>query len=127
METTIDMSELAGMTAAFRAAPQALVKGVQGVVAKGALNVKTGMQQDFAGLRHAPAFPASITYDTVETSTGAEAEIGPDKNRRQGALGNILAFGTANNAPVADFTAALRREEPNLIKFLFQLGGDSLG
>ena len=54
-----------------------------------------------------PAFPKSITADV----RGLSAEIGPDKNLRQGALGNILYFGTAKTVPVLEHPSrALQRQ-----------------
>jgi hypothetical protein len=76
-------------------------------VAVNAGKVKAAWRQADSGIKHAPAYPASITYD-VHTGAGyVEAEIGPDKNRNQGALGNILEFGTANNPPRGSGARAL--------------------
>lgn len=86
------------------------------VVAKGALNVKNEARQMASGLRHAPAYPASITYDIA--GNGLSAEIGPDKDKRQGALGNILEYGTSKNAPHAHLGPALDREGPAFEKAL---------
>ena len=69
------------------------------VVEKGALNIKNAARRRASGIRHAPAYPSSITYDMSEGFRGPEAEIGPDKNRRQGALGNLLEYGSVKNAP----------------------------
>lgn len=105
-----------------------IIAGAKAITAKGALNVKQGMQDDFSGIAHAPHFPRSITYTTRQSANGdVTAEIGPDKDKPQGALGNILAFGTSKNGPVADITAALQREEPNFVNFLTRLAEGSLG
>jgi hypothetical protein len=96
--------------------------GVLAVVAKGAQNVKEGMAQDATGIGHAPHFPASITYDILPAGLrGVVADIGPDKAKRQGALGNILAFGTSKNAPVWNHGAALEREAPKFEAALVDL------
>lgn len=105
------LSELHG---SFLLAEARITGETEKVIRKGALNVKTGMAEDarVAAPRHAPYFPQSISYDITTTATEVEAEIGPDKDRlgRQGALGNLLAFGSRNNAPVWDHAAALERE-----------------
>ena len=44
------------------------------------------------------------------------ADIGPDKSKPQGALGNILEYGTVNNAPFAHLGPALDREAPGFTK-----------
>jgi hypothetical protein len=46
------------------------------------------------------------------------AEIGPDKNKPQGALGNLLEFGTSKQAGRQDGARALAAEEPRLIAAL---------
>jgi hypothetical protein len=108
------------------AGPKVLA-GARAVLQKGALNIKNGMREDFTGHRHAPLIPYAVTYDTRITAGGAEAEIGVDKNRPQGALGNLLAFGSSKNAAVVDHTAALRRELPALERYLADVAEKSLG
>src|SRR4051812_13870755 len=84
--------------------------GARKVVAKGALNIKTDARRRVTGHPHAPAYPNSITYDSHVTPTGGWAEIGPDKDKRQGALGNILEFGTSKNAPIPHMLPAAEAE-----------------
>lgn len=100
-------AQLAAVAAATNAATSAVVK-------KGALNVKNDAAatvRDRAGggrLRH---YPHSISYDVTVTASRATAEIGPDKDRMQGALGNIIEFGTATLPPVVPHLGpALDRE-----------------
>ena len=86
------------------------------VVAKGALNIKTDARQRATGLSHAPAYPRVITYDTHVTLTGAWAEIGPDKDKRQGALGNLIEYGSVNNPPHPHMGPAADTERPKFEK-----------
>ena len=94
---------------------------VRKVVAKGALNIKTGARNRITGHPHLPAYPYSITYDTRESPTMAEAEIGPDKSKRQGALGNIVEYGTLNNAPIPHIAPAADEELPRFERALADL------
>ncbi len=87
------------------------IPAVYGVVEKGALNIKEDAKQRVSGLAHASKYPSSITYDMAYGLGSIEAEIGPDKSRRQGALGNLLEFGSVNNAPIPHMVPALRSEE----------------
>src|SRR4051794_37397751 len=76
-----------------------------------ARNVRDTARENATGMAHAPAFPHSITYDIAsnvsllrETFSGGGsdtlfAEIGPDKNRPQGSLGNLIEYGSVNNPP----------------------------
>lgn len=90
------------------------------VVNKGALNIKREAQQFSSGLAHAPDYPDSITYDVRGDGRHGtlEAEIGPDKAKRQGALGNILEYGTVKNSPTPHLGPALERETPRFIQAL---------
>lgn len=85
---------------------------IRRVIRVGANVIKKGMRRDFSGHAHAPHIPNAISYDPVQTVGEIEYEIGVDKTGPQGGLGNILAYGTSNNAPVVDHTAALHREAP---------------
>jgi len=100
---------------------------VEAVVTKGALNIKKDSAKRIRGHPHAPHYPRSISYDVKRTFGGIEAEIGPDKDRRQGALGNILEYGTINNPPLPHLAPALDAEEPKYVRALEDLFGRLLG
>jgi hypothetical protein len=97
-------------------AERAVPQQVREVVQKGALNIKRDWQQRWAGLSHAPSLAAAVSYDTRLAGAGASAEIGPDKGKAQGALGNLLEFGSVNNAPRPGGLPALQAEEPRFEK-----------
>ncbi|MGA5635078.1 hypothetical protein [Streptomyces lydicamycinicus] len=87
------------------------------VVTRGALNVKRGWADNAAASsgRHAPHYPRAISYDVHPIPGGAFAEIGPDKSRVQGALGNLLEFGSVHNPPHNDGGRALQAEDPRFV------------
>lgn len=85
------------------------------VVSKGALNVKTDWRANASGNKHAPLYPSSITYDLEVTPSVVSAVIGPDKDKPQGPLGNILEFGTSKNPPRNEGGRALAAEEPKFL------------
>lgn len=87
---------------------------VRAVVERGALNVKNEWRSNAVATsgRHARRYPYSVSYDVWSTLAGARAEIGPDKGRPQGALGNLLEFGSVNNPPHNDGGRALAAEAP---------------
>jgi hypothetical protein len=65
-------------------------------------------------LRHVPA---SITYNVRVGNGWVEGEIGPDKNKRQGALAHIVEFGTSRHGPIAPAReAVVDAEEPRFVK-----------
>jgi hypothetical protein len=85
---------------------------VRKVVKKGAQNVKEDAKRNV--LISAPIHNAhaaeGINYDVAED--GMSAEIGYDKRRRGARLGNVLEYGSRNNAPHRDLGRALDVEEP---------------
>jgi hypothetical protein len=69
-----------------------------------------------------------VSYDVFHTFAGnSHAEVGPDKAKRQGALGNIIEFGTPKNAPIPGGLPALETEAPRFEKALGELGERLLG
>lgn len=86
------------------------------VVQRGALNIKTDWRKRWTGYKHAPRLPYAITYDTRQLGGRIDAEIGPDKDKPQGALGNLFEYGSLNNAPIPGAAPALRTEQPKFEK-----------
>lgn len=114
------------LLAALDRAQSRSVPEVEKVVSKGSLNIKQDAARRASGIAHAPTYPASIGYDLFHGLTTVRSEIGPDKAKRQGALGNILEFGTRNNAPIPHLGPALDTEAPRYVKALEDLGRDLL-
>lgn len=80
------------------------------VVQKGCLNVKTDWRRRWSGFPHAPRLPYAIGYDTKQLGGRIEGEVGPDKDKRQGALGNLFEYGSIKNAPIPGGAPALETE-----------------
>lgn len=115
MSFTFDTGELNELAADLRRAPQVLGSDVRAILQKGALNVKNEARRFASGLRHAPNYPSSITYDTYYGAGGVMAEIGPDRAlgpSKQGFLGAILEYGGTHSGPNAHMGPALDREGP---------------
>ncbi|MGZ4465203.1 MAG: hypothetical protein ACXVW0_07590 [Nocardioides sp.] len=91
---------------------------VRPVLARGALNIKNDWRDAWRGLAHAPALPYAIGYDLTVGVGGLSAVVGPDKDKPQGALGNIIEFGSATSGPHPGGQAALDREEPRFLSAL---------
>lgn len=123
-----DTNELKVLTKDLdRARAVAMVDAVK-VVTKAAVNVKADARQRVSGLAHAPAYPYSIGFDAVRnTSLFATTVVGPDKGKRQGALGNILEYGTVKNAPVPHLGPAAETEEPRFLKAMNDLAEKAFG
>jgi hypothetical protein len=119
--------ELKKLVASFKKAAVATPVASRTIVQASAQAIKADARRRITGLKHAPAYPFSITYDSQLTPTGATAEIGPDKDKRQGALGNILEFGTVKNAPRPHIGPAADAEEPRFAKAAEELVVKALG
>ena len=108
------MDTPATMAAALLAAGAKAVVETRAIVQKGALNVKTEWRNN--AVKSAPAHnaraPYAITYDTKIGKTTVDAEIGYDKDKPGGALGNLLEYGSRNNPPHRDIGRAADAEEP---------------
>lgn len=125
------MSDITGLNELIRdlsAAPGRAQRQVDGVVRKGATNIVKDARRRAEGNRYAPHYPASITFDAEWKGAGYEAEIGPDKDRPQGPLGNILEYGvpSKNTAPQPHLRPALDGEEPKFERAIADLADELL-
>ena len=77
--------------------------------------VRDDARSRIRGRKYLPAYPYSITYDVKVTADGVEGEIGPDKGRSQGPLGNIVEYGTSKNAPIPHLGPALDANADDLV------------
>lgn len=102
-----DLSELRRLDSDLGKIPGRAVPPLMKAVTEVSGRVRDKLREDASGMKHAPYFADSIT-DELKVKVGQiGAEIGPDKGRRQGALGNLLYFGSSKNAPVLDINAPL--------------------
>lgn len=73
--------------------------------------------------RHAPHYSKAITWDRDRLGLADYgAEIGPDKGKRQGALGNLIEFGSINNWPQLEGQRALAIEGPEFVSRMRAVG-----
>lgn len=109
----LDLSDLERWREDIRLAGAVVYEAAHAVVKKGAQNILTEARANAPSGRHAPRYPASISYD-VEPGVPGEivAEIGPQQGRDQWGLGNLLEYGSENNPPHPHLEPALDHEEP---------------
>lgn len=126
---SIDGSDFSRLAADIRHVPAVtsvyLRPAMEGIAAA----IQDTARENATGLAHAPRFPSSITYDFVGDSSGGgalgafiarahdydlEVEIGPDKERPQGALGNLIEYGSVKNPPQGIMHGALQAHENEL-------------
>lgn len=104
---------LTEVVAALNRAPGALQRNVRTAVERTARTVRDDARSRIRGHRYLPRYPTSITYDITTTPTSVQAEIGPDKGRPQGPLGNLIEYGSSKNAPIPHLLPALDAAEPD--------------
>lgn len=70
----------------------------------------------------APYYPRAITT-TVRHADGAiVGDVGPDKNKKQGPLGNLIEFGSINNFGQHEGEAALDLEREKFVRRIGNMG-----
>lgn len=99
----------------LNAFPRKLAVNVRKAVQVTSRKVRDDARNRIKGHKYLPAYPYSITYDTKATAEGIEGEIGPDKGRAQGPLGNIVEYGTSKNAPLPHLGPALDANAEDLV------------
>ena len=128
MAASADVSQLRRFEYDLGRAPARVLGELRPILSKGALNIKTEMQMDFATSEHFKGITFSVSYDLVTLSDALEARIGPDKGRGGGALANIAYFGGSHGGggTVRDPREPMMEEEPRLLSALSDLLGDAL-
>lgn len=125
----IDLTELEALAEVIAASGAVVEQEGAAIVKRGAQNIKTGWRANAAASAgaHARLYPGSISYDVAAVPGVVEAEIGPDKARPQGPLGNLLEFGSAHNPPHNDGGQALDDEEPRFVAQIEALADRAAG
>lgn len=108
------------------------VKEVDAVAQKGALNIKKEMVYSVVWSKHfnskkGRGLAQSISYDSHYLPGRVRYEIGPDKNKPGGALGNIAYFGTSRGGGTLDIEQPLRSEGPRFQSALAELAAKWAG
>lgn len=124
MSFSMDASEVKRLAANLGKIASASLKDVDAVLKKGAQNVKDEMVADAKGSTHFKGMAGAISYDSAYSVGTPRYEVGPDKSRSGGALGNIYYFGTSRGGGSGDIEKPLRSESPRLEKALGDLADE---
>lgn len=123
MSFIVDSSQLRELSQSLGRVEADVVGDVDKVLKRGVQNMKAEMEMDIRGSTHFKGMAGSISYDSDYRVGQVAYEIGPDKERRGGGLGNVYYFGTSRGGGSGDIDKPLRTEEPRLAQAL----GDLLG
>jgi len=116
MSADFDFSELSQLAADLGEVPKKTGPKIRAALEVTSRKVKDSWKDKLAGglgeLKH---LPRAVSYD-IDTFQGFgasvfKAEIGFDKSKRQGALGNISEFGTPTTPPRGFGHAALQENQ----------------
>lgn len=122
----IDDHELGQLEIDLTEAPGRMQRASRKTIKRAAEIVDRAMKRDARGHRYLPHFPRAITHEVIGSY---DAEIGfePIKGT-QGKLAHIILHGSINNAPVYDYTSALRRSTPEILEMYAEAAeGATLG
>jgi hypothetical protein len=118
----IDFSEIDQLAASLDRVPATAGRYLRAAVEVTSKHIDLDWEREAKGMVHAPAFPYSVGYDiSVFQGFGfsiIQSEIGPDKGKPQGALGNLIEFGSVNNPPQGLGHGALQRNEADFVRGL---------
>lgn len=115
MNVRFDMSDVRRIDRHLSRAVTVVRRDARAVTVRGAMNIKKDWQKNArqTAPRHARLYPGAISYDIAPYGRDiVMATIGPDKGRAQGALGNLLEYGSVKNPPHRDGGRALDAEMP---------------
>jgi hypothetical protein len=112
----IDMHELNRYVIELEKVPSRLDEELVKVGARGAFNIKRDWIAAWSGRSYISGLARAVTYERMTRVKELEWVIGPDKRRPQGALGNIIEYGSVKNAPIPGGAPALDKEAPRLEK-----------
>lgn len=93
----IQNAALYALSRDFGTVPQKATRKIRPIFSKTALEIKKGMQADFANSRHFKQVGRSIDYELVDGDGGLSAEVGPNAaTNPAAALAGIAYFGGSN-------------------------------
>lgn len=119
-----DFSQVAELAADLGRVSSRALPAVDKVVEAGAENIEKALEAQAAASTHFHGMSGSFSHDRMYGLGSVGYEIGPDKARKGGALGNIFFFGgSPAGGGTGDLDAPLYAEEPRFVKAL----GDVLG
>lgn len=121
-----DFSEVLGLARDIGVAGDGVRPFARKALQVTAMGVKTAARKSAArtGLH---GYAASITYDTWETKTGVEGEVGPELGRNQGPLGIVEdAAGGVRSKPQHALRDALKSNEEDFERGLDAAVSDAL-
>lgn len=125
-----EFDELMSLAVDLESAPKTLPKYLRKALEVTSIKIKEDAKASVKGRKNIGHAAHAITYDTKESASGVESEIGYDKGRGAGALGNLIEYGAPNSgnhlAPSHDLGNALLNNEDDFVHGLERAVDDAL-
>ena len=125
-----DFSELMQLAADIEHGGESISGNVRKAVQVTSHKIKEDARASVRGRKGLGHAANAITYDTKESASGVESEIGYDKGRGAGKLGNLIEFGAPNSgnqlSPSHDLGNALLKNEDDFVHGLERAVDDAL-
>ena len=125
-----DFSELMQLAADIEHGGEAISGNVRKAVQVTSHKIKEDARASVRGRKGLGHAANAITYDTKESASGVESEIGYDKGRGAGKLGNLIEFGAPNSgnqlSPSHDLGNSLLNNEDDFVHGLERAVDDAL-
>jgi hypothetical protein len=127
-DNSINASQVRALAEQLGRVPGRAMDELDPIVKAAAEAVKRGMVADARGSRHFRGLAGSISYDRKQSAMRSVGyEVGPDKGRRGGALGNIYYFGTSRGGGSGDLEGPLNAAAPAFRAALAQAAAQWVG
>lgn len=118
-----DVSQLNRLAADLGRGNAKMVVEARKIIEVASVKIKKDMAKEIGKSPHFHQVAPAISYDIH----GLDSEIGPVMGEKKaGSLAFIAAHGTSTTPPSWEYTAALQREAPFVVKFLEELAVKSV-
>lgn len=118
----VDDSELRAVAKAMRVSPELSMAQIAATTYRAGKNIEREARDLAPKGGHVKSYAGMITTSQKATPWSVEVEVGP-LQRGQGALGALLEFGQARNAPHPHLMPALEHELPTWLNYVSQALG----
>jgi hypothetical protein len=120
-----DNGDLRNLEIDLRGAPLRIQFGRTKTLRRAGEIIDAGMRADASGHRYLPKLAAAVSHG-LRGEDEVEIGLSPSGSRNQGSLAHIIAYGSVNNLPVYDHTAALRRSTPEILELFADMSEESV-
>lgn len=118
----VDDSELKAVAKAMRVSPELSMAQIVATTYRAGKNIQREAKDLAPKGGHVKSYAGMITTSSKVTPWSVEVEVGP-LQQGQGALGALLEFGQARNAPWPHLMPALEHELPTWLNYVSQALG----